>query len=244
MNGDQQADPDRCGWFTGSMDHPCQQRVSGPSERCHRHPPEDLGDDTPRCGFQKEDGDHCLQPVDVDAAGCEYCYQHPPEEADIPETRGAPEGNDFAEGNPGGPGAEEGNVNAMKYGLHMSAERLMEVMDERQKEVFKHRFMEYRDACMNESQAMALAAGAVLREDLLADLFERRMEEGSFERTVYTDDGHEYEQFTKDDIQALNGFFRELRLGLHYEGNSAQHQSASSSGHGNLDALVQDSDAD
>jgi hypothetical protein len=121
----------------------------------------------------------------------------------------------------------------MKHGLHMTAERLLEVMDERQQEEFKHRFLEYRDGTLNESQAMAMAAAAVLRVDIMEDLFEEGLT-----RTTYTDDGQPYEQFKKSDIQALNGFFREIRLGLHYEGNSAQH-SGGASGHDNLDALVQ-----
>jgi hypothetical protein len=121
----------------------------------------------------------------------------------------------------------------MKHGLHMTAERLLEVMDERQSEEFKHRFLEYRQGTMNQSQAMAMAAAAVLRIDILADLFDEGLT-----RTTYTEDGQPYEQFKKADIQALQGFFREIRLGLHYEGNSAQH-TGGTAGHDNLDALVQ-----
>jgi len=227
-SGDETA---RCGYFTESMDHPCQQRVGEPGDLCHHHPPED-SEERPRCGYLKEDGDPCLQVVSQEEPGS-YCYQHPPEEGNIPESRGAPEGNSFAEGNPGG-GPPEGNTNAMKHGLHMTAERLLEVMNERQQDEFKHRFLEYRDGTMNESQAMAMAAAAVLRIDILADLFE-----DGLERTVYTDQGDPYQQFKKEDLQALQGFFREIRLGLHYEGNSAQHTGGGGSGHDNLDALVQ-----
>jgi hypothetical protein len=226
-SGDETA---RCGYFTESMDHPCQQRVGEPGDLCHHHPPED-SDERPRCGYLKEDGDPCLQVVSQEEPGS-HCYQHPPEEGNIPESRGAPEGNSFAEGNPGG-GPPEGNTNAMKHGLHMTAERLLEVMNERQQDEFKHRFLEYRDGTMNESQAMAMAAAAVLRIDILADMFE-----DGLERTVYTDQGDPYQQFKKEDLQALQGFFREIRLGLHYEGNSAQHTGGGGSGHDNLDALV------
>lgn len=225
----------RCGFFTGQMDHPCQQSVSEAGDLCHHHPPDTL-EDRARCGYLKDDGDHCRQAVSSDSPG-EYCYQHPPEEADIPDTRGAPEGNSFAEGNPGG-GPPEGNANAMKFGLHMTAERLLEVMDERQQNEFKNRYVEFSDGTMNDSQAMALAAAAVLRIDILQDLFEN-----GTERTAYTDDGTPYSQFKKDDLSALQGFFREIRLGLHYEGNSAQHQGGGGSGHDNLGKLVQ-SDAD
>ena len=149
--------------------------------------------------------------------------------------RGAPDGNDHALGNDGGP--PEGNVNAMKHGLHMTAERLLDVMDEDQREVFKHRFLEYRDKCMNDSRAMMLAARAVIEEELHVEVFEGIAEEG-FTRTVYTDDGQAYEQFKGDDLKALNALGREIRLGLHYEGNSAQHRGSGASGHDNLDKLV------
>ena len=43
-------------------------------------------------------------------------------------------------------------------------------------------------------------------------------------------------------VQALQSYRREIRLGLHYEGNSAQHSSEGSSGHDNLELLYQDQD--
>lgn len=225
----------RCGFFTDSMDHPCQQRVSEPGDLCHLHPPEDLAEQ-PRCGWEKADGDFCRAKVGQDEPGS-HCYQHPPEEADIPDSRGAPEGNDFAAGNPGG-GPPEGNVNAMKHGLHMTAERLMETMDAGQREEFKHRFLEFQDKCMNDSRAMLLAARAVMEVSLTAEIFEGIAEEG-FTRTAYSDAGDPYEQFKGDDLQALNALGREIRLGLHYEGNSAQHRGGGSSGHDNADQLVE-----
>lgn len=195
------------------------------------------GDGTDTCDYPGQNGP-CGNPATEGSRCWIESHTVDPDEGPqaVTDGRGAPEGNDHALGNSGG--APEGNARAMKHGLHMSAERLLEVMDDRQREIFKHRFMEYRDNCMNDSQAMALAAGAVIREDLLHDLLERRMEEGSYERTAYTDNGQPYQQFTRDDIQALQGFFRELRLGLHYEGNSAQH-TGGSTGHDNLDALVE-----
>lgn len=194
------------------------------------------GDDQDLCEYPGQNGP-CSNPA-TEGSRC-WLDSHTEEVEEPPETaedgRGAPEGNDFAEGNPGG-GPPEGNTNAMKHGLHMTAERLLEAMDEPQRERFKHRFMEYRGGMMNDSQAMALAAASVLRIEILADLFE-----DGLERTVYTDQGDPYQQFKKDDIQALQGFFREVRLGLHYEGNSAQHQGGSgAAGHDNLDALVED----
>ncbi|AGM11257.1 hypothetical protein HHTV1_1 [Haloarcula hispanica tailed virus 1] len=190
--------------------------------------------DQERCGYPGQEGP-CQNPA-TEGSRC-WIDSHTEDPEDSPgsvaDGRGAPEGNDHALGNPGG-GAPEGNTNAMKHGLHMTAERLLEVMDERQREEFKHRFLEYQQKTLNDSQAMAMAAAAVLRVDILKDLFDQGLE-----RTVYTDQGDPYQQFKKDDLSALQGFFREIRLGLHYEGNSAQHQGGSS-GHDNLDALVQE----
>lgn len=192
------------------------------------------GDEGDQCGYPGQNG-----PCGNPATEGERCWidshtEDPSEPPDaVEDGRGAPEGNDHALGNDGG--APEGNMRAMKHGLHMTAERILEAMDEDQRERFKHRFLEYRGGMMNDSQAMALAAASVLRIEILADLFE-----DGFTRTVYADDGQPYEQFKKDDIQALQGFFREVRLGLHYEGNSAQHQGSGASGHDNLDALVED----
>lgn len=233
-DGDGTEDP-RCGFWIDSMDHPCQRRVDSRGDLCHQHPPDTL-EEQPRCGFQKEDGEYCRQMVPQDQPGG-FCYMHPLEEKGVPDGHGASEGNDFAKGNSGGDGAPEGNVRAMKHGLHMTAERLLEVMDPEEREEFKHRFLEYREKCMNQSQAMSLAAAAVLRNRIFTELFD-----GGLTREVYTDDGTPYDQFKKDDIQALQGFFREIRLGLHYEGNSAQHTGGGGSGHDNLDALVQDAD--
>ena len=193
-------------------------------------------DDTDVCGYPGQDGP-CQNPPTEGSRCWIDTHTEDPEEGpeSVDDGRGAPEGNQHALDNPGG-GPPEGNTNAMKHGLHMTAERLLEVMDERQQDEFKHRFIEYRQKSLNESQAMAMAAAAVLRVDILQDLFDEGLT-----RTTYTEDGTPYEQFKKSDIQALNGFFREIRLGLHYEGNSAQHQGGSS-GHDNLDALVQSGD--
>jgi len=189
------------------------------------------GDDTDLCEYPGQRG-----PCQNQATEGERCWidshTEEPDEAPVKASdgRGAPEGNDHALGNDGGP--PEGNVNAMKHGLHMTAERLLEVMDDRQQSEFKNRFLEFSQGTMNDSQAMALAAASVLRIDILESLFDEGLE-----RTTYTEDGQPYQQFKKADIQALNAFFREIRLGLHYEGISAQH-TGGASGHDNLDALV------
>lgn len=159
-----------------------------------------------------------------------------PEESpgSVTDGRGAPEGNDHALGNSGG--APEGNARAMKHGLHMTAERLLEVMDERQREEFKQAFLKYRAGCRNDRRAMKIAIYDVMETTIIRDLLERGMHE-FVQQGEAPDDG--FDRFMQEKIEAAQGFGREIRLGLHYEGNSAQHQGSSST-HDNLDALVQD----
>ena len=124
----------------------------------------------------------------------------------------------------------------MKHGLHMTAERLLEVMDEQQREAVKGTYLNYRDKCMNDRQALKLAVLDVMETDLMQKLIESDQE-----TTIYTDEGQPVQVFAKEMVQALQGYRREIRLGLHYEGNSAQHSSEGSSGHNNLELLYQDS---
>ena len=125
----------------------------------------------------------------------------------------------------------------MKHGLHMTAERLLEVMDDQQREAVKGKFLEYRERCMNDSQALKLAVMYVMETDLM-----RKLIDADQEITIYTDDGQPVYAFADKMVQALQGYRREIRLGLHYEGNSAQHTGGGSTGHDNLDVLVQDRD--
>lgn len=236
MGSDQDSgDQPRCMFWVPSMDHPCQRQVPEPHHVCHMHPPEDL-EEQPRCGFEKEDGSFCRMERSREDAGT-FCHLHPPEEADLGETRGAPEGNDFAEGNPGG-GPPEGNTNALKHGLRTSAERLLEAMPDELEDSVKHRFVEYRDKCLNDSRAWQLAVQSVFMDYLAEETLEKVAEDG-FTRTKYTDEGHEYEDFIGDDIQAWQALDREVRLGLHYEGNSAQHTGGGGAAHDNLGMLVE-----
>jgi len=110
-------------------------------------------------------------------------------------------------------------------------------MDEDQKEAVRGKFLEYRDRCMNDSQALKLAVMYVMETDLM-----RKLIEGDQETTIYTDDGTPRQVFADKMVQALHGYRRELRLGLHYEGNSAQHQGGGGGGHDNLDRLVKSGD--
>ncbi len=123
----------------------------------------------------------------------------------------------------------------MKHGLHMTAERLLEVMNDQQREAVKGTFLEYRDKCMNDRQALKIAVLDVMETDLI-----RKLIDGDQETTIYTDEGQSVDVFADKMVQAVQGYRREIRLGLHYEGNSAQHASDESSGHDNLDALVKD----
>ena len=88
---------------------------------------------------------------------------------------------------------------------------------------------------MNDSQALKLAVLYVIETDLMQKLID-----GNQETTIYTDEGQQVDVYADKMVQALQGYRREIRLGLHYEGNSAQHTGGGSTGHDNLDALVQD----
>ena len=120
----------------------------------------------------------------------------------------------------------------MKHGLHMTVERLLEVMDEQQREAVKGTYLNYRDKCMNDRQALKLAVLDVMETDLMQKLIESDQE-----TTIYTDEGQSVQVFAKEMVQALQGYRREIRLGLHYEGNSA-HTTKSRERHKNLDKLI------
>lgn len=122
----------------------------------------------------------------------------------------------------------------MTHGLHMTAERLLEVMDDQQRKAVKGKFLEYRKKCRNDSQALELAVMYVMETDLM-----RKLIKGDQETTIYTDDGQSVDVFADKMVQVLQGYRREIRLGLHYEGNSAKHTSGGSTSHDNLDALVE-----
>jgi ADP-glucose pyrophosphorylase len=123
----------------------------------------------------------------------------------------------------------------MKHGLHMTAERLLEVMDDQQREAVKGKYLEYQKKCMNDSQALKLAVMYVMETDLM-----RKLIDADHETTIYTDEGQPVDVFADKMVQALQGYRREIRLGLHYEGNSAQNTTDATSSHDNLDALIQD----
>lgn len=193
--------------------------------------------DQPVCGYPASNGS-CQNPVTEEESGRCWLENH----TEIPGTgpdsvtdgRGAHQGNDYALGNDGGP--PEGNVNAMQHGLHMTAERLLEVMDDRQQEEFKQAFLDFRAGCRNDRQAMKLAAFDTMETSIIQNLIDEALHE-FVQAGEDPDDG--YDRFMQEKIEAAQGFRREIRLGLHYEGNSAQHQ-GSSTGHDNLDALVKD----
>lgn len=201
----------------------------------------------PESGEQgSESGDHelCLYPAQKGpcqnpASEGKRCWleSHTEEVGEGPEAvtdgRGAPEGNQHALENDGG--APEGNVNGMEHGLHMTAERLMEVMDERQQAELRDAFLDFQAGCRNDRQAMKLAVFDVMETSILRDLIEEGLHE-FVQSGEDPDDG--YDRFMQEKIEAAQGFRREIRLGLHYEGNSAQHQGGSS-GHDNLERLVE-----
>ena len=123
----------------------------------------------------------------------------------------------------------------MTHGLHMTAERLLEVMNDQQREAVKGKFLEYRKKCMNDSQALKLTVMYVMETDLM-----RKLIDADQVTTIYTDEDRPMDVFADKMVQALQGYRCEIRLGLHYEGNSAQHTGGGSTGHDNLDTLVED----
>lgn len=188
------------------------------------------------CGYPGQRGPCQNQPTEGERCWIEShteSIEDQPHKAS--DGRAAPEGNDHAVGNPGG-GPPEGNTNAMVHGLEMTVERLAESFDEQQREEMKSLYLHYQDKVLNKNRALKLAIYEVMETTLLRDLAEEDMHEW-----VQTGEAPEegYERFMQEKTEAVLSYGREIRLGLHYEGNSAQHQGGSS-GHDNLDALIQD----
>ncbi len=185
-----ETNPAICGWQNTTTGEPCQNPVSGPDDHCYLHGPHgDVPD-----GHGAPEGNPGGKPG-----------------------RSGPQGNSNAEGNPDAPPPDE-NTNAMTHGLHMTAERLLEVMNDQQREAVKGKFLEYRKKRMNDSQALKLAVLYVMETDLM-----RKLIDGDQQTTIYTDEGQPVQAFADKMVKAFQGYQREIRLGLHYEGNSAQH---------------------
>jgi hypothetical protein len=193
-----------------------------------------MTDDQDLCEYPGQRGPCQNPPTEGERCWIDSHTEDPEESpGSVTDGRGAPEGNDHALGNSGG--APEGNTRAMTHGLHMTAERLLEVMDDRQREEFKQAFLDFRDGCRNDRQAMKLAVYDTMETSIIQNLIDEALHE-FVQSGEDPDDG--YDRFMQEKIEAAQGFRREIRLGLHYEGNSAQHE-GSDSGHDNLDALVQ-----
>ena len=77
----------------------------------------------------------------------------------------------------------------------------------------------------------------VMETDLMQKLLESDQE-----TTIDSDEGQPVQVFADKMVQALQGYRREIRLGLYYEGNSAHHSSEGSSGHDNLEILYRGPD--
>lgn len=69
---------------------------------------------TPICGYETSSGGECQNP----ATDGEHCWIETHGNPDGENPHGAPEGNQNAEGNPGGPGATEGNTRAVRHALY------------------------------------------------------------------------------------------------------------------------------
>lgn len=187
----------------------------------------------PICGYSETTTDEpCQRPVsDADA----YCYMHPPDDGNLPANHGAPDGNQNAVGNDGGP--PEGNGNAVKHGLFRSLRRRVDALDEEQQQVFMGYVHHYKEQGVEPMQAASLASAHVLKEEVELELFDDLM------KTIYTDAGNAVEVPKSDMMNAWTGFKREIRMTRHHEGLS-KHSGGDSLGHTNLDLLIDGGDGD
>lgn len=196
------------------------------------------------CGWRETTtGNPCQNPVSEPDA---YCYLHG-EDGEIPDGHGPPEGNSGgkpgrsgppgntnAEGNPGG-GPPEGNGNAVTHGVHASTGAMLDALEEWERDAFKGYFSYYHhEQGLDRVQAKSLALMATYEDRCGVELAE------SLHKTIYTEAGEM--QVPKDTMmEAHRGYARERRLKEHYEGMSKHGAgSGGSSGHDNLDLLVND----
>ena len=80
----------------------------------------------------------------------------------------------------------------------MTAERLLEVMDEQQREAAKRTYLNYRDKCMTDRQALKLAVLDVMESDLMQKLIESDQK-----TTIYTDEGQPVQVFADKLVDTL-----------------------------------------
>ena len=186
------------------------------------------------CGYSETTTDSpCERPVsDADA----YCYMHPTDDTELPDTHGAPDGNQSALNNDGG--APKGNENAVEHGLFRSLRRRVDALDGEQQEVFVGYLRHYNEQGVEPMQSASLAAAHVLKEEVELELFDDLF------KTICTDAGNPVEVPKDDLMTAWSGFKREIRMTRHHEGLSKHGADSESAGHDNLDMLMHSNDAD
>jgi len=198
-------------------------------------------DGEPICGStDTASEDPCQMRVSEPGERCRY---HPDDgEPDVPANQGAPEGNQNAVGNPGGPGAEEGNYYAVKTGEHMDAKRRLRfLLDEGEEELaqaFANNYVQTIDAGASPQGAFEIATAKAFGRHLERDLIRDQ-----FSRDLYHEGELVAEVFDNDKMSAVTSLMREARLLRREEGITANSGSESASkAHANKDQLI-DSDA-
>lgn len=194
-------------------------------------------DDQPICGRptgDDQDGDPCRRPVSEPGAAC---YLHPGD-GDVPDTHGAPEGNQNAVGNKGGPGAPEGNFRALKTGAYVAAKRrlqfILEERGEMEAQVFANYFIQEVESGATPNAAMKIATALAFSDELEEDLISN-----GFDRPLYQDGKHVADVLEDRKFDAMSSMWREARLLRREEGVTANSNGGgSSSVHGNKDRLI------
>lgn len=199
-------------------------------------------DDPPVCGSTDTDsGKPCQMRVSDPVERCRY---HPDDgDPDVPDGQGAPEGNDNAVGNRGGPGAPDGNYFAVKTGEHMDAKRRLQfLIDEGEEELaqaFANNYVQAIEAGASPEGAMEIATAKAFGRHLERDLIRDQ-----FTRELYHEGEKVADVFDNDRMSAVTSLMREARLLRREEGITANSGQDSGAGgaHGNKDQLI-DADA-
>ena len=194
----------------------------------------DESDPRYRCGSTDTgSGEPCGETVNGPE---QRCYRHDPEHPG----KAGPPGNANAVANDGG--APNGNVNALKTGEHMSIQRKRDALLDHFGEGAARRYFEllkeYRQKCANPSRAIDIAADAAMNDAIRTEFFE----DGG-KTTKYADDGTPFEAFDSHRYEAIRRMDKRVARALDYEGVREKVSTGGSSGHDNLDLLV-DADAD
>lgn len=160
------------------------------------------------CGWETTDGEKCQNPAYNDDG---YCWIN-------------------SHGDPGAENAQgpTNNMNAVRDGLDMAVKRRMDLFREIGEpliSMFEDYYVEYRGKAENDTEAAALAAGAVIRDELEANLLRDGI---TYPKQIADPD--ELAKADKDPeeafvqaprVQLLESYQearQEMRLGLKYEG--------------------------